>query len=98
MKTKKKKKVAVAKSTANTERNRAKSQARFTKANAPRRENGSILLGFVPGTTMAPVLDLCRFGGPERKRVLRPVTLGRGSTNATRPHNAVSAAFKAAGL
>jgi hypothetical protein len=96
------KNIAKAKCAANTQRNRSKSIARFAKGNKPRRENGNIMLGFVPGTTMSPVLDLLHLGGPDRKRVLRPVsgelTCLRHPMTAKQFHTSVAAALKAAGL
>ena len=94
-----KKKVAVAKSEANTERNRRKAQRRFTQNNKPRAANGTVMLGFVPGAPLVPVLDLLNLGGPERVHAcIRHHVPGGLQQRAVEFHNKVAAAFKAAGL
>jgi hypothetical protein len=90
------KNIAKAKCAANTQRNRSKSIARFAKGNKPRRENGNILLGFVPGTTMSPVLDLLHLGGPERVRCIRHHVSGGLQARAVEFHNKVAMAFAVA--
>lgn len=93
--------IAKAKCAANTQRNRSKSIARFAKGNKPRRENGNVMLGFVPGASLVPVLDLLHLGGPERVRAVSCVRHHVSGTRAARAaefHNRIAAAFEAAGL
>jgi hypothetical protein len=90
------KNIAKAKCAANTQRNRQQSIRRFAKANAPRRSNGNILLGFVPGAPLVPVLDLLHLGGPERVRCIRHHVPGGLQQRAVEFHNKVAAAFAVA--
>ena len=92
------KKLKQARSQANTERNRAKRQARATKTNQQRRQMDGFM-GFVTGAPLVPVLDLLRLGGAERVRCLG--SKSRLDTKAQRQAkftSSVAAAFDAACL
>lgn len=85
-------KPVAAKSASNTARN----QSKVTRKRSALNRNRPALLGLITG--VAPVLDLLHLGGPERRRVLRPVSGLRHPVSAAEFHNRVAAAFKAAGL
>lgn len=89
------KKLKQAKSVMNTERNRAKARARFTKKNQARRQLDGFS-GFVVGAPLVPVLDLLRLGGAERVRVVVNKTHTPKAERQARFTTSVAAALAAA--
>lgn len=90
-------KPVAAKSAANTARNAAKVIRRRAAINKQR----PVMLGFIPGAPLVPVLDLNGYGGPDRVRAVSCVRHHVSGTRAARAvefHNRIAAAFEAAGL